>query len=375
MRRIVVVGGSIAAVTAAGQLRTDGWDGELIVLSEEPVAPYSRVPLSKGVLAGTQPPESATLAALPDDVDLRLGHRATALHTERHVVELASGEEVPFDGLVIATGARARRLAGPGQRGELVVRTMADAQAVAHRVTDARTAVVVGAGFLGMEVASTLQRHGLSVTVVDRDPPLQRLLGSWLAGVLVARAVDLGVRFVLAPDGVSLVDDPVAAVDCGSFGQVTADVIVSAVGDTPNVEWLADSGLPIAGGLVTDAHCRVAPHIVAAGDVTVQELTPGVMTRTPHWTNAVGQARTAARTLLDTEAAAHQPDHYFWTEQFDVDLKIAGRLPLVGEPEILAGELHEDWALLQWRHDGHPVAAAALNHRLPIVKLKKLATR
>ena len=368
-----MVGGSIAGVTAAATLRAEGWTGDLVLLSEEDEAPYSRVPLSKGVIAGVQPTSSTALPPLPEDVDLRTSTRAVALHPERHLVELADGSTLGYDGLVVATGARARRLAAAGQSGELVVRTLADARAIASRTTESRTAVVVGAGFLGMEVASTLSDQGLSVTVIDRDPPLRRVLGPWLADVMVAAAVDHGVRLIEAPDGVELIGDPVRAVAYGDDELLEADVIISAAGDLPNVEWLLSSGLPVAGGLVIDQHCRVSPTITAAGDVTVTESTPGTFRRTPHWTNAVVQGAAAARSLLDPAAAACPTDHYFWTDQFGLQLKIAGPLPVQGQPEVLAGNLDDRSALLQWHLDGAPVAAAALNHRLAVVKLKALA--
>lgn len=371
--RIIVVGGSIAGVTAAGTLRAEGYAGEVVVVAEEEGSPYSRVPLSKGVIAGVQPTSSTALPPLPDDVELRSGTRAVALHPERHLLDLADGTSLGYDGLVVATGARARRLAAAGQRGELVVRTLADAQTIASRIVRARSAVVVGAGFLGMEVASTLHDQGLTVTVIDREPPLSRVLGPWLADVLVATATEHGIRLVHAPDGVELVGDPVRAVAYGASDLLEADVVVSAVGDLPNVEWLMSSGLPLAGGLAVDEFCRVTPTITAAGDVTVQETSPGTFRRTPHWTNAVVQGQAAARSLLDPSAAPCTTDHYFWTEQFGINLKIAGALPVPGRPEVIAGNLDDRSALLQWRRDGAPVAAAALNHRVSVIKLKALA--
>ena len=370
---MIVVGGSIAGVTAASTLRSEGYAGEVVVVAEEEGAPYSRVPLSKGVIAGVRPSSSTALPELPDDVELRAGTRAVALHPEHHLLDLADGTSLGYDGLVVATGARARRLASAGQRDELVVRTLTDAHTIASRIVGARSAVVVGAGFLGMEVASTLQGQGLSVTVIDRDPPMQRVLGAWLAEVLVATAVEHGIRLVHAPDGVELVGDPVRAVAYGDGNLLEADVIVSAVGDLPNVEWLMSSGLPLAGGLVVDDYCRVTPTVTAAGDVTVQETTPGTFRRTPHWTNAVVQGQAAARSLLDPSAARCHTEHYFWTEQFGINLKIAGPLPVEGLPEVVAGSLADRSALLQWRRDGAPVAAAALNHRVSVIKLKALA--
>lgn len=374
MPHVLIVGGSIAAATAASTLRLDGWDGPITILGEEAHAPYSRVPLSKGVIAGLLPSEATALPPLPDEVEMRTGQRAVALHGEQHAVELADGSHTSYDALVIATGARARRLAEPGQEGELVVRTLEDAQVIAERAAAARTAVVVGGGFLGMEVASTLVRLGLDVTVVDRDPPLERLLGPYIAGILVQAAVEAGLQVLVAPDGVALVGSPVSGVRTREHGELSVDLVVSAVGDVPNVEWLRSSGLPLQGGVVVDGRCAVAPGIVAVGDVTVQELAPGVFRRTPHWTSAVTQGRAAARTLLDPDATPYGHDPYFWTEQFGCDLKLVGDLPFAGEPHVVEGAPAERSALLQWHSGDTVVGAASLNYRLPIVKLKALGS-
>ncbi|MEH0639575.1 FAD-dependent oxidoreductase [Streptomyces bottropensis] len=364
MRRIVVVGGSIAAVTAAQSLRTEGYDGQVTVLSEEPHPPYSRVPLSKGVLAGRETVESALLPLPSEDIEFRTGSRAVRLDTHRRLVTTADGTGIPYDGLVIATGARARRLTGDG---DLVVRTLDDSSALAARLAAARSAIVLGGGFLGMEIAGTCRALGLEVTVVDLFPPLLRLLGPWLADLAVAAARDHGVRVRVAPDGVEVLDEH--RVRCGE-SVLTADVIVCAAGDVPNTDWLEDSGLTLdaGGGLVADACCRVAPGIVAAGDVVSRQGR-----RTPHWTNAVEQGRAAAASLLHGESVRpYRPDLYFWTEQSGLDIKISGELPLTGTPEVLAGSVDDRSALLRWRHDGGTATAVAVNHRLPVIKLKRL---
>ncbi|MFI9772520.1 FAD-dependent oxidoreductase [Streptomyces sp. NPDC052415] len=190
MKHIVVAGGSIAATTAVSTLRAHGWNGKITLVTDEDTPPYSRVPLSKGVLSGALAWDAATLPALPDDVDVRLNTRT---------VTLSDRTDLCYDGLVIATGSRPRRLAADGQQGERVVRTLADTAAINARLRRARSAVVVGAGFLGMEVASTLRAHGLAVTVIDREPPLRRLIGPWLADLVTAAAAEAGVDFVLAP--------------------------------------------------------------------------------------------------------------------------------------------------------------------------------
>ncbi|WP_128376507.1 NAD(P)/FAD-dependent oxidoreductase [Streptomyces cavernae] len=364
MRRIVVVGGSIAALTASESLRAGGFDGRVTVLSEEPHQPYSRVPLSKGVLAGREPAESALLPAPGEDIELRTGTRAVRLDARGRAVTLADGTEVPYDGLVVASGARARRLTGDA---DLVVRTLDDAEALADRLATARSAIVLGGGFLGMEVASTCRALGLEVTVVDVVPPLLRLLGPWLADLAVAAARDHGIRIRVAPDGVTVMGDH--RVRCGE-SVLEADVIVCAVGDVPNTDWLRDSGLPLdaGGGLIADACCRVAPGVVAAGDVVSRQGR-----RTPHWTNAVEQGRAAAAGLLQgASARPYRPDPYFWTEQCGLDIKISGELPLTGTPDILAGSVNDRSMLLRWHDEGGSATAVAVNHRLPVIKLKRL---
>lgn len=364
MKRIVVVGGSIAALTAAQSLRAEGFDGRVTILSEEPHLPYSRVPLSKGVLAGREPAESALLPAPGDDIEFRTGARAVRLDPHGRQVVLADDTDVPYDGLVVATGARARHLTGEA---DLVVRTLDDARSLASRLATARSAIILGGGFLGMEVATTCRALGLETTVVDLVPPLLRLLGPWLADLAVAAARDHGIRVRVSPEGVEVMDGH--RVRCGE-SVLEADVIVCAVGDVPNTGWLRDSGLPLDanGGLVADARCRVVPGVVAAGDVVSRQGR-----RTPHWTNAVEQGRAAAAGLLHGESARpYRPDPYFWTEQSGLDIKISGELPLTGIPEVLAGSVDDRSALLRWHHDGGTATAVAVNHRLPVIKLKRL---
>ncbi|MFI0723424.1 NAD(P)/FAD-dependent oxidoreductase [Streptomyces sp. NPDC021224] len=365
MRRIVVVGASIAGLTAAESLRAEGFDGSLVLLGEEAHRPYSRVPLSKELHLGGALRDAVLLPEPGDGIELRTGSRAVGLDTARRVVALAGGEEVPYDGLVVATGARARRLGDE----DLVLRTLDDAQKLTGRLAGARGVVVVGAGFLGMELASACRAIGLDVTVVDREPPLARFLGDWLAGFTVAAARDRGVVFRLAPEGAV----PLGPHALRLGGEVLeADVVVTAVGDLPNTDWLAGSGLPLDGGLVVDGRCRVAPGIVAAGDVAALRTPDGRTRRTPHWTNAVDQGRAAAATLLHGDAApVRRPAPYFWTEQFGLDVKISGELPPAGPPEVLAGSPGDRSALLRWRHP-RGATAVAVNHRMPVPRLHLL---
>jgi 3-phenylpropionate/trans-cinnamate dioxygenase ferredoxin reductase component len=370
---VLVAGGSIAALTAASALRLEGYAGPVTVLCAEPHPPYTRVPLSKGVLAGREDPETVLLPAV-EGVRLRLETAVTALDPVARVVTCAGGERLRYDGLVIATGARARRLAAPKQRGELTFRTLDDAAAVTARLPAARSVIVVGGGFLGMEIASCCRERGLEVTVVDRDPPLRRLLGYWLADRVVAAARERGVRFRQSARGVRLLGGTVVAVDCGDH-TLAADVVISAAGDVPVTEWLAGSGLPVGpAGVAVDERCRVAPGIVAAGDVASRPGPTGRQARTPHWTNAVEQALAAASALLHGDGARpYRPDPYFWTEQFGLDINISGVLPLAGDPAVLAGAVPAG-ALLQWT-GGSGRAAVTINHQMAVARLKRLGAQ
>jgi NADPH-dependent 2,4-dienoyl-CoA reductase/sulfur reductase-like enzyme len=309
-------------------------------------------------------------------VDIRLGQRAIGLDDRARTVHLAHGELVSYDGLIVASGARARRLSGPDQSGEYVVRDAHDIPALVDRLASARNVTVLGAGFLGMEIASTCVKLGLDVTVFDRDPPLRRLLGAWLSAVVVAQAEAAGVRFVRAPDGVQILGNP-EIVGVGYHGQeYRSDVLISAVGDIPNIEWLATSTVHTSGAVVVDERCTAATDVVAAGDVAAIRQPDGTIRRLPHWNNAVRQARSAALSLLHgADAPIAEPDHYFWTEAFGLQIKVCGLIPDADPPLVLEHDEATGALLLQWvNSSGHAVAAATVNRKMPVVKLRRLAT-
>jgi 3-phenylpropionate/trans-cinnamate dioxygenase ferredoxin reductase component len=375
LREIVVVGGSIAALTAVEALRMEDFDGSITVLSDEDLPPYTRVPLSKGVLAGRQSADDVVLAPLAGEVDLHLRTPATGLDLDTQTV-LTSMGPVRYDGLVIATGARARRIGTPGQT-ERVLRTYADGMRLREDLRRVSSVLVVGGGFLGMEIASTARELGKEVTVVDLAPPLDRLLGTTVASYVRAVAERSGVRFVLAHGGVRLLGEPApTGVETPDGHRLEADLVVSAVGDVPNVEWLGGSGVPISAGVVVDERCRVSPHVVAAGDVAVMASGDGALTRTPSWTNAVEQARFAGRALLHgDDAPEYRPSRYSWTEQFGLDVKMVGPLDPQGEPAVLDGGLDQGTALLAWPDATNPRQVVALNHHTPPAKLKRMLAR
>ncbi len=313
MRNVVITGGSIAAVTTADALRQAGHDGTITLLSAETHAPYLRPPLSKGVLKGTEDVASTAIDISGLGVEVVLGTRATGLDRDRSRVLLADGEEVPYDGLVIATGARARRLAGD-DGDERVIRDLDDALALKEELLPGRRLIVVGGGFLGMEAASTARALGLEVTVVDVLPHLERQFGPILAAHMTAAARERGVSLVHSPAGVHIED--ASRVTLGDGRTLVADLVLSAVGDVPNVEWLTGTGLAEPAGVRTDSRCRVAPGIVAAGDAALVRTDAGAPRRTPHWGAAIDQARTAAFALVrGEEAPAYAPRPYLFLDR------------------------------------------------------------
>lgn len=375
----VIVGGSVAAVTAADELRRLGYDEPIVLVGDEAHAPYTRPPLSKGVLAGTDSAESITLPAFGDDVELRLGTRANGVDLDRRHIMLDDGDQVPFDSLLIATGARARTLLAEDRSREHVLRTLDDCLALRDELVGKTPSVlVIGAGFLGLEFASTCRSLGLDTTVVDIAPPLVRQLGPFLSEIIVAAAIDAGLRLRDSPGGVRPLeagDGRISGVALDDGTRIEADLVVTAIGCRPNIEWLADSGLNLTGGVVVDHLCRAAPAVTAAGDVAAwANNSEQKVRRTPHYMHAVDHARSAASTIVHgDDASPYRSMPYFWTDLFDLTVKICGALPLIGEPGIIQGSLQDRDAILGWGEQGSPVAAATINHRLPLRKLRRLA--
>lgn len=372
VRRVVVVGGSIAGLTACDTLRDAGFDGDLTIVGDERHAPYSRPALSKALLHDLSGDASPDLPAPEHGATEILGTGARSLDAERRRVVLDDGTELPYDGLVIATGARARRLTVSAS--ETTLRTLDDAVELRRRASGRPSVLVVGGGALGMEVASGFRAHDCEVTLVTRGRPMTRQLGPWLATLLGGAAERAGVRVVptssarLTEDG----DRLRAVLADGSV--LDADLVITAAGDVPNVEWLVGSGLlGTDGGLAVDSRGRVRPDVVAAGDVTAFPAGDGVR-RVPLWTSAIDLARVAATSLLRGDEAPElrfQP--YFWTEQFGVSLKACGPLPVQGDPELVDGTTAPGPALLRWERGEGQGTAVAVDHRLSIPRLRRLA--
>ncbi|QJY49931.1 NAD(P)/FAD-dependent oxidoreductase [Pseudonocardia broussonetiae] len=375
--RIVVVGASLAGVTLADAVRRQGFTGSLTLVGAEPRAAYNRPALSKGVLDGTATDADITLPPLTCDVDEIVGTAAAGLDVDRREVVLEDGRRIPYDRLAVTTGARARRLADLGAADpgvhETVFRDLDDARHLAAALRGRPKVVIVGAGILGMELASVCAASGAAVVVVDRQPPLLAQLGRYLSDLLADAASAHGVELVHDPAGVRLRGTGTPVVELAGGGRIEGDLVLSAVGCAPNVGWLARTGLLTDGGLRVDARCRAAPGVVAAGDVAAFPVPGGGHRRTPSWNSALEQGRAAARTLVDgDDAPALVPSPYFWTEQFGLTVRICGELPARGTPALLRGGPPSDGALLRWSDAGGGATAAAVNTRMPIARLRAL---
>ncbi|WP_280355528.1 NAD(P)/FAD-dependent oxidoreductase [Nocardia otitidiscaviarum] len=369
-RRAVVVGDSIAGVTAARELRALGHRGTITMIGADPYGSYARPPLSKAVLEDSA--ADATLGYRLDDLDItKVCSRAVAADFDRRTVVTADGDSLSYDALIIASGAEARRIAATGQRGELVLRTLDDARALRTRLDTAASVIVVGAGFLGMEIVSACVARGIPVTVIDVDPPLRTILGTYLSDAISARAEQHGVRLVRANEFVTLVGDPVSGVALSDGAVLTADLVVTCAGEVPNTSWLADTGVADRNGIgVDDACATTVPDVYAAGDVAYLRA---ANRRAPFWSNAVAQAKVAAASALGLQPTGIAGDDYFWTEILGISIKVVGALPLTGAPSRVEGSLADGSALLTWRHGTGRSTVVAYGVRKPIARLRALA--
>ena len=377
----VIVGASLAGMTVATELAARDYPGPITVIGDESHQAYARPPLSKGVLKGTESDESVLLPHSPSDrITVRVSTAATGLDVRAAQLLVGNGDRIPYDHLIIATGGRPRVL-GDGA-GQCTLRSLDDARRLRGELSVAEDVVVIGGGFLGMEVASAAVASGCRVTVVDVRPPLTPVLGDVLADLVLTAAAERGVDVRVCPTGVR-VDcrhgGTVRAVTTGDGDTLPADVVVSAIGDVPNTEWLRSTGIRLdpSGWVIVDDHaCVTAPGaqpgtVLAAGDVTVLPYR-GALRRMPHWENAIGQAKAAASTVLGSDGAPYVPDPYFWSEAFGIGYKIAGPIPVTGDPVTLKGSLAQRSALVHWSTDSG-TTVAAINHRIPVAKLKRHA--
>jgi NADPH-dependent 2,4-dienoyl-CoA reductase/sulfur reductase-like enzyme len=337
---IVVIGASLAGLRAVETLRAEGYAGRLTLIGAEPHAPYDRPPLSKEILRGEWDAGRIGLRRggyEELDLDLRLGRRASSLRPRERTVALDDGSEVAFDGLVLATGAEPRRLRiGTVLEGITVLRSLDDALALRAELDRGPRVAVVGAGFIGLEVAAACRARGLDVTVIEpQAAPLASILGDEMGEVCAALHRDHGVDLrtgtaAVAFEGASRVQRVVLS----DGTTVAAEVVVVGIGVSPATGWLVESGIVLDDGVVCDERCAASiDGVVAAGDVA-RWYNPlfGERMRVEHWTNAAEQGAAAARTLLRGAAApAYAPVPTFWSDQYDVKIQFAGRAPAPSE--------------------------------------------
>jgi NADPH-dependent 2,4-dienoyl-CoA reductase/sulfur reductase-like enzyme len=365
MDDIVVVGGSLAGLRACETLRQEGHTGRITLVGAEQEEPYDRPPLSKKVLAGEwevdrirlrRPEEFASL-----DLTLRFGVKATGLDTAARTLSLGDGTTLGYDGLVIATGATPRRLPGqPLLDGVTELRTLADSLGLQTRIADGSARVIViGAGFIGLEVAATARQKGCTVTVLEGGPaPMIRGLGPAL-GLAVASVHarhDVEVRCGVQVQSIEGEHGRVTGVRLASGELLPAEVVVVGVGVAPAVDWLNDSGLSLRDGVVCDATLNTGvPGVYAAGDCArwpnlAFEGHDDVEMRVEHWTNAAEQGAAAARNLLAVSRGA-QPEAYvsvpfFWSDQFDSRIQFVGRAHGGDDIHVVAGSTDGAFAAL-----------------------------
>lgn len=381
MERAVVVGASLAGMRAAETLRAEGFAGSITVVGDEDHVPYDRPPLSKQLLTGEWEPDRLTLAAARrDDLDLTWarGVAATGLDLGARTVALADGRALPFDGLVIATGAAPRWIPGTrGRPGVHVVRTLDDATALAAALATAERVVVVGAGFIGAEVAASCRARGLAVTLVEPlAQPLARVLGEPVGAVVadVHREHGVDVRLGVGVASIATGPDggPVVALDDGST--VAADAVVVGIGVIPATGWLEGSGLTLDDGVVCDATTLAAPGVVAAGDVArwPNEAFGGEVMRVEHWEHAIDMGGHAARRLLagDGPGEAYRPVPWFWSDQYDRKLHLAGRVRPDDRFGVVAGSLDERRFTALYGRDGRVVGAFAMNMPARVIRYR-----
>ncbi len=382
MTTVVIVGSSIGGVRTAQALRSEGHDGRIVLVGEEPDLPYDKPPLSKALLGGATDPAALCLltreAAAEAGIELLLGHRALRLDVAAKTVELENHAPVAYDSLVIATGARARPSPWEAGSGVHVLRTMVDSSRLRADLLTGGPVVVIGAGFIGSEVASTARLLGCQVTLVDPLPvPMSRVLNPQIGAWFVDLHRRHGVGTVFG-EGVEGVDGEQGALRVAlTDGQVlAAATVVVGIGAIPNEDWLRSSGLIVDDGVVCDEYCRAVdkPDVFAVGDVARWfHRGYGADMRIEHWTNAVDQAVCVAHNITNPDdLRSYAPIGYVWSDQYDWKVQVAGRTGgiskhvVIGEPGV-----DERLAALYSEDGAHLCGAAIVNWPRALVECRR----
>ncbi|MEU1013378.1 FAD-dependent oxidoreductase [Streptomyces sp. NPDC005890] len=381
MRTVTIVGASLAGLYAARELRAQGFDGRLVLIGEERHHPYDRPPLSKDFLIGRAEESGLALTDADETAGLHaewlLGVRARGLDARGRTVLLDDGRTVSTDGVVIATGAAARRLPGDSLAGVHTLRTLDDARVLRAGLTQGpRRVVVIGGGFIGAETASSCARLGHEVTVVEAAPlPLVPQLGPRMASVCAALHRRGGVELVTGTGVAALRGAAtVTGVDLSDGRTLSADVVIVGIGAVPNTAWLLGSTLAVHDGVLCDDGCVTPlPQVVAVGDVA---RVGGA--RAEHWTSATEQPRVAVTNLLagHTRATA-RPLPYFWSDQYDSRIQFAGRYREGDTVHVTEGEITDEGApgesgfLTRYERDGRTVAVLGVDRPRAFMRARR----
>ncbi|WP_194816036.1 NAD(P)/FAD-dependent oxidoreductase [Nocardia sp. XZ_19_385] len=389
---IVIVGAGLAGLRTAEELRRAGYAGGIVLIGEESRLPYDRPPLSKQFVRGETDDTTLRPAEFfsENQIELRLDTAATGVDTAARQVRLADGGRIDYDQLVIATGLRPRRLPGlPDLKGVHVLRDHTDAATLRAELAGAKKALVVGAGFIGCEVAASFRASGVAVVLVEPQPtPLASVLGEQV-GALVARmhraeGVDLrcntGLDTFLADDS-----DRVRGARLSDGTEIAADLVVIGVGSRPVTEWLTDSGIELAepavgGGVLTDEVGRTSvPGVWAVGDVAawlhaVPDQDTGHRKRVEHWTNAGEQAKLLTCALLGLAAPTAAQVPYFWSDQYEVKIQALGTPNAADDVTIVSDDGRK--FLAYYAQDGILTGVVGAGLTAKVMKTRaKLATR
>ncbi len=367
METFVLVGGGLAGAKAAETLRAEGFEGRVVLVAEEPEQPYERPPLSKGYLLGSD--ERIKARVHEDgwydahDVDLRIGVRAVALDAGGHTVALDTGEALSYDKLLLATGSSPRRLPVPGADldGVRYLRTLADSdRLLADLSGGGRQVVIVGAGWIGLEVAAAARGYGNDVTVVEPQPtPLYQVLGTRMGNVFARLHRDHGVELLTGATvrDIRGSDGRVASVVTDGHAGLPADLVVVGIGAVPNTGLAAAAGLEVDNGIVTDHALRTsAPDVHAAGDVAASyHALYGRHVRVEHWANALDGGPAAARSMLGQDVS-YERVPYFFTDQYDLGMEYSG-LAGPGDTVVCRGKPEDGEFIAFWLSEQGRVTA------------------
>mgnify|MGYP003945584141 CR=1 FL=1 len=380
---IVIVGGGQAGGWAAQTLRAEGFKGRVVLIGDEPHRPYERPPLSKAILSGDAHADTAYLQK-PEafdalGVDWRPNATATAIDTSAKQVRLADGESVGYDKLILCTGGRARRLTIPGADlpGVHTLRNLQDAASLGAALVAGRRLLVIGGGWIGLEVAATARKKGMEVTVVEAMSRLcERTVPPGISSYLQRLHTSHGVRIELGAGVERLAESANGLSASLSDGrEIGCDTVLVGVGLIANDELAREAGLACDGGVCVDAHCRSSnPDILAAGDVAVWHSEwAGRRMRLESWQNAQEQGIAAARSALGTDVT-HQPLPWFWSDQFDVNLQIYG-MPAPQHQVVVRGDPDSNAFVMFFLDGDHVVAALGPNSARELRFARRLIER